>query len=100
MYNLSLPEQKDIPNSYKLYSCYPNPFNPVTSISFDLPNSGDVIIEIYDIRGNFIKTAIRESFESGYHEFTFDASNLSSGIYIYKLTSGNFIAVSKMTLLK
>jgi hypothetical protein len=99
MYDLDMPEGY-IPEEYKLYSCYPNPFNPSTTISFDLPEISEVCIDIYNIRGQIVKQVVNRRFQVGQHEVVVDASDLSSGIYIYKLTSDNYTAVERMTLLK
>lgn len=99
MYSLPLPEIT-IPNEYKLYNCYPNPFNPMTTISFDLPISGNIILELFNVRGQLVKTIINGTYNAGHYEKIIDCSDLGSGIYIYKLTSADYTAVNRMTLLK
>ena len=97
-----------MPNKFSLYQNYPNPFNPVTKIKFDIPEfplskgglKGVVTLKIYDILGKEIQTLVNEQLQPGSYEVTFDGSNLPSGIYFYKLTSGNFSATKKLVLLK
>ena len=93
-------DDNNLPAEYKLEQNHPNPFNPTTTISYALPEGGNVIIKIYDINGNEIKTLINKAQNAGYYNVTFDASNLSSGLYFYSIISGNFIATKKMMLLK
>jgi hypothetical protein len=85
---------------YTLNQNYPNPFNPNTTINFTLPQSGNVKLIVYNLLGQQIKTLINEFKESGSHSINFDASQLTSGIYIYKLEASNFTQTRKMTLVK
>jgi hypothetical protein len=87
-------------NSFALNQNYPNPFNPSTSISFNLPESGFTTLAVYDLLGREVAQLVSDYKESGYHNITFDASNLSSGVYFYKINSGNFSMIKKMSLLK
>jgi hypothetical protein len=87
-------------NSYTLYQNYPNPFNPSTSIRFSLPTQTKVKINIYNILGELIETLAEGTYETGYHKVTFNASNLPSGTYIYRIESIDFVQVKKMILLK
>jgi hypothetical protein len=89
-----------IPDAYKLAQNFPNPFNPSTTISFALPKDGLVKLVIYDITGKEIRVLTNEVRTAGYHSVLFDASNLPSGVYLYKLTAGNFIESKKMVLAK
>ena len=90
----------EIPISIYLFQNYPNPFNPSTMISYQLPVSSDVILKIYDILGNQIATLVNEYKPAGKYEVEFDASSLTSGVYFYQLTSGEFTSTKKMILLK
>jgi len=92
---------------YRLYQNYPNPFNPTTTIKFSIPNvvtSRDLSLQtkliVYDILGREVKTLVNEVKLPGAYEVTFDASQLSSGVYFYKLTSGEFTQTRKVLLLK
>jgi hypothetical protein len=90
-----------VPAEYNLYQNYPNPFNPATTIGFDLAKPSTVKLVIYDILGNEVAVLIDNiSFPAGNFEFSFDASNLASGAYIYKIISDNFTDAKKMTVLK
>ncbi len=79
---------------------YPNPFNPATRIHYSLGSIQFVTIKIYDLIGNEVATLVNESNAAGSHEVTFDASELSSGVYICKMTAGNFTTARKMQLIK
>ncbi|MBI2428903.1 MAG: T9SS type A sorting domain-containing protein [Ignavibacteriales bacterium] len=88
------------PSDYALDQNYPNPFNPNTTISYSLPKDGIVVIKIYDALGREVRTLVNEFKSTGRYTADFDASRLASGIYIYKLVSGDYSAVKKMILLK
>ncbi|MEO6695889.1 MAG: fibronectin type III domain-containing protein [Ignavibacteria bacterium] len=83
-----------------LHTNYPNPFNPVTKIAFEIPVAGMTKLEIYDINGKLISSLIDENKAAGSYGVTFDGSQLSSGIYFYKLESNNFSITKKMFLIK
>jgi len=85
---------------YELTQNYPNPFNPTTTISYILPQTGMVRLTLYNILGQEIRTLVNEVKEAGTHTFNFDASDLNSGMYIYKIESGSFTQTRKMTLVK
>jgi hypothetical protein len=87
-------------NNYALMQNYPNPFNPNTTISYQLPKSGQVTIKVYDVLGNEVKTLVNEYKTAGSYLVNFDAGRLSSGMYIYKITAGGFTSAKKMTLIK
>jgi Arylsulfotransferase (ASST)/Secretion system C-terminal sorting domain len=89
-----------IPKTYSLKHNYPNPFNPTTYIIYDLPIDGWVVIKVYDILGKEIETLVNKYQNAGEYEVIFKADNLSSGIYLYRLTSGNFSQTKKMILEK
>lgn len=90
----------NIPNEFMLYQNYPNPFNPSTNIRFDIPKDSDVKLTLYDMLGREVKILADEYKNSGSYELNFDASALSSGMYFYKLTAGNFTEIKKMILVK
>lgn len=87
-------------SDYTLYQNYPNPFNPSTNIKFQIPNSSYVLLKVYDILGREIATLVNEPKSAGNHTAEWNATNFSSGVYIYKITAGEFSDVKKMLLLK
>ncbi|KXK52302.1 MAG: fibronectin type III domain-containing protein [Chlorobi bacterium OLB5] len=89
-----------IPNLYSLSQNYPNPFNPVTNIKFALPNTGLVKLVVFDILGREVSTLVNEVRTAGNYTVDFDASSLSSGVYFYRIESGNFTDTKKMLLVK
>ncbi len=89
-----------LPNEYRLLQNYPNPFNPSTTITFSLKETGKVSLKIYNILGQEITTLINKVLPSGVHSVIFDADNLQSGTYIYRIVTKNYIESKKMVLLK
>lgn len=85
---------------YSLDQNYPNPFNPSTTIKFALPNDTKVVLEVFNFLGERVATLLNQEMTSGYHQVDFEGSNLSSGVYIYRLSAGEFSSVKKFTLLK
>jgi hypothetical protein len=92
--------ERIIPEMYSLHPPYPNPFNPVTTIRFGLPVGSWVRLEVFDICGRLTESPLQGFREAGYHEVTFDASHLASGIYFYRIQAGDFTDVKKMVLVK
>lgn len=88
------------PLTHKLYQNYPNPFNPSTMISYSIPKSQNVQIIVYDLLGREIQTLLNKYQTAGTYEILFDGTLLPSGIYFYKITSGNFSETKKMILIK
>jgi len=89
------------PEKYELCQNYPNPFNPTTTIQFALKNDGFTSLVVYDMLGREVATLVNREMKAGYHQVVFsDMSRLSSGVYIYKLISGDFHSIKKMMLLK
>jgi photosystem II stability/assembly factor-like uncharacterized protein len=89
-----------IPKDFALYPNYPNPFNPVTNIQYDIPKVSDVSLKVYDISGREAAALVNENKLPGSYNVTFDASNLSSGVYFYKLSAGDYTKTMKMILVK
>jgi hypothetical protein len=89
-----------VPENFYLYQNFPNPFNPNTNIKFDIAKSGMVKLNIYDITGRVVSTLVDESFKAGTYNYDFNASNLSSGVYFYKLETPDFTSIRKMILVK
>ncbi|MCY7362432.1 MAG: T9SS type A sorting domain-containing protein, partial [Ignavibacteria bacterium] len=87
-------------NEFSLSQNYPNPFNPTTNLEFGISELGFVTIKIYDLAGKEVNSLVNKNLNPGKHKISFDASALPSGIYYYKITSGNYSDVKKMILLK
>ena len=95
----------DYPVIFKLNNCYPNPFNPVTTLRYELPENGLVNITIYDMLGREVKTLVNQIQDAGYKSVIWDATNdyskpVSAGIYLYQIQVGNYMETKKMVLLK
>jgi hypothetical protein len=88
------------PQTFELSQNYPNPFNPLTTIGYDLPDGAEVELSVYDMTGRKVRTLVREYANAGSYEVTFDASELASGVYFYRLTAGSNTTVRKMVLMK
>lgn len=89
-----------IPGRYNLYNNYPNPFNPATTIRFDLPRAGETKISIYDNNGREIETIVNEMLKAGAYEVKWNASKYSSGIYYCKMSNSEYTKIQKMVLVK
>lgn len=87
-------------NSYSLSQNYPNPFNPTTQIKYSLSKPGSATLKVYDLLGKLVATLINEQKNSGSYTITFNATNLSSGVYFYQLNSGTFSSTKKMMVIK
>ena len=88
------------PNNFELTQNYPNPFNPTTSISYSIPNDARVTLAIYDVLGNSVTILENGNKSAGTYSYSFDASNLTSGIYFYNIRANDFIQTKKMLLIK
>ena len=97
---VSVSDDETQPLSFNLYQNYPNPFNPSTTISFDLEKSGKVSLDVYDILGRKVRTLLSDDLQAGRHRVIFDASELASGQYIYRLVSGDKQTSRIMVLMK
>ncbi len=97
---ISEEENGSIPTTYSLQQNYPNPFNPSTTIKFSIPKAGNVKLTVYDILGKEVSTLVNNFLNAGEYNFQFNASNLASGIYLYRLESTNFVKTNKMLLMK
>jgi hypothetical protein len=91
---------REVPMNVYLYQNYPNPFNPSTTIKFELPKSSEVKLSVYDLLGREVSALVNERKTPGSYEVMFDASGLSSGVYLYRLTSGSLVEARKLLLLK
>lgn len=88
------------PEDFILAQNYPNPFNPITQISYHLPQTSEVLLEVYDLTGRSVATLVDEQMAAGRHTIGFDATGLSSGVYIYRLQVGSQIISRKLTVVK
>lgn len=94
------PVSNEIPAGFELYNNYPNPFNPETSIRFDIPKSSFVMLSVFDINGREIKQLVNRELLQGKYTVSFNASGISSGVYFYRITAGDFTDIKKMMLVK
>ena len=89
-----------LPEAYALEQAYPNPFNPVTTLSFSLPEMSEVSLSIYDLQGREVASLLSGMMDAGYHSVNWDASNHSSGMYFVKMLAGNHAETQKLMLIK
>ena len=89
-----------MPISFALHQNYPNPFNPETSIRFDLVENSLVNLTIYNVAGQEVANLVNGNMTAGSHTVNFDGANLTSGVYLYRLTAGEFTSTMKMVLMK
>jgi hypothetical protein len=99
------PISSAVPSSFRLYQNYPNPFNPTTKIGFSLPKSSETgiavaMLIVYDVTGREVKRFNYGNLNPGTYEITLDASNLTTGVYFYKLSAGVYSDVKKMIVVK
>ena len=99
-YQVGVEKNNNTPVNFELKQNYPNPFNPITQITFSLPHAAEVNLSVYNIVGQKVVELTNQKYQAGKHSLQFNASNISSGMYFYKLTTGNFVQVNKMILLK
>jgi len=97
---VELENASDVPVSIMLRQNYPNPFNPTTVIGFQLPDAGEVDLRVYDVLGREIAILVHRMYSAGTHSVVFEASNLPSGIYLYRLKTGSTSLTRTMTLLR
>src|SRR4030095_557129 len=95
-----LTNNNNIPRNYELYQNYPNPFNPSANIKFDISKTAIVKLAIYDILGKEVAVLLNQQLNAGSYNITYSNHGLSSGVYFYRLTAGNFIGIKKMALVK
>ena len=89
-----------IPTEFGLSPAYPNPFNPSTTISYQLPAPGSVLLAIYNVNGQLIEELVSSMQEAGYHQITWNADSQPSGLYFVRMTAGDYVSTQKMLLLK
>jgi hypothetical protein len=88
------------PTQFMLNQNYPNPFNPSTVISYSIPTSSYVSLQVFNVLGNLITTLVNQNQEAGNYKVNFDASELSNGVYFYRIQSSGFSSIKKMSVLK
>ena len=103
--NIDGANQLNIPQKYRLAQNFPNPFNPTTTIKFELPSDSHINLSIYDIQGNLIKTLVNEKKDAGYHSVIWNGKDqqnkdVSSGVYFYRIESKDFTDTKKCLLVK
>ena len=98
LYNIS--RLQILPDNIKLFSAYPNPFNPITTLDFTLPQTMDVSIIIYDMQGRVISNLISGVMQSGYHTVSWDAEHHSTGLYFVQMVVGDFSSTQKLVVIK
>ncbi len=97
---VSVKEETQLPVTVELAQNYPNPFNPITTIEYGVPENSEVTLEVFDVIGRKVATLLSgERRNAGRHTISFDASNLASGMYIYRLRAGNVVMIKKLTLI-
>jgi hypothetical protein len=89
-----------IPGKFELYQNYPNPFNPSTIIRYQIPDAGFLTLKLYDVLGREVTTLVNEFKQAGRYEVEFDGSNYASGVYFYKIQTGEFVLTNKMIMIK
>ncbi len=104
-YDISVPVQLSsvasaLPTEFSLSPNYPNPFNPSTTIKYELPKASTVSLIVHDILGHEVAVLVNEKRDAGIHEVTFDAAGIASGMYFYRLQAGSFIETKKLLLLR
>lgn len=92
--------QSKTESKFKLNNNFPNPFNPSTTISFEIPEASNVTLKVFDITGKEVASLLNGFINSGYHEYSWNASQLSSGVYFYRIQAGSFTKTKKMHLIK
>ena len=97
---VSVSDDDLIADKFELLQNYPNPFNPATKIEYRISDQSFVSLKVYNILGDEVATLVNEEKPEGMYEVTFDAFNLSSGMYLYKLQAGSFVEMKKMILLR
>ena len=99
-HNLAFVDSNFIPVSYNLFNPYPNPFNPSTTVVFDLPEKSFVSVKLYSITGEEVRTIVNEQMDAGRRYFLIDGNGLSSGVYLLRMISNDFVNTKKIIMMK
>ncbi|HEX7571951.1 MAG TPA: T9SS type A sorting domain-containing protein [Bacteroidota bacterium] len=94
------PAAKSVPREYDLSQNFPNPFNPSTVIQYAIPVKSHVLLTVHNLLGQVVSTIVNGDQEAGFHEIRFEALNLASGVYLYRLEAGKFVQTRKLTLIR
>ena len=89
-----------VPDAFAISPAYPNPFNPVTNISFALPTSSEMSLSVYNMQGRVVASLINGNLDAGYHSIAWNADNQSSGVYFVKMIAGEYVKTQKLMLIK
>jgi len=92
--------EETTPVAFEVSQNYPNPFNPSTSIKFSLPERTHVTLKVYNLLGKEIATLVNGDFSAGRHDVQWNASDVASGVYMYRIQAGNFVETRRLTLIK
>ncbi|MFO8030026.1 MAG: DUF4623 domain-containing protein [Cyclonatronaceae bacterium] len=93
-------DMADVPREFGIDQNYPNPFNPATNIRYAVPETAHVTIRVYNVTGQLVATLVNETRDAGYHNVSFDGTQLASGVYIYRMQAGDFTKTRKLMLIK
>jgi hypothetical protein len=93
-------DEAALPEAFSLEAAYPNPFNPVTTLRYALPDAATVRLVVYDLLGREVARLVEGVQQAGYHAVAFDGARLASGVYLYRLEAGAFVQTRRMTLVK
>ena len=97
---VSVDDATELPSAFQLENNYPNPFNPTTTIGYEVPFTSKVSLKVYNVLGQEVATLFEGVRQAGYYKASFNGSNLTSGVYFYRLTANNFVATKKLMLMK
>jgi hypothetical protein len=98
--SVAVGESPEYPTRFALHQNHPNPFNPSTTFTFDIPYSIFVILRVYDVLGREVTTLVNEVKQPGRYEVTWDGSGIASGVYFYRLQAGGFVTTKKLNLIR
>jgi len=93
-------QQHEVPQQFLLTQNYPNPFNPSTTIQYSLPHRSHVTLSVFNTLGQQIAQLVNSDIEAGYHELQFNATNLASGVYFYRMQAGGYVETKKLLLVQ